>query len=98
MKIRAGLTGLAVTAAALLGLSTPAREASSRAAAPTPAQDSAMLITTQAFDKREGRAAEGDSTSLAIQEAHSDGGYWYWRQAESRLPIQAAVRTTPPKL
>lgn len=36
--------------------------------------------------------------SLAIQEAHSDGGYTYWRQAERRLPIQAAVRTTPPKL
>jgi hypothetical protein len=109
MKIRAGVTGLAVAAAALLALSTPVREASSTAAtAPTPAQNPAMLISTQVSNEHrlnEGRlnenqapAAGGDSASLVIREAHSDGGYSYWPQAESRVRIQAAVRTAPPKL
>jgi hypothetical protein len=104
MKIRAGLTGLAVTAAALLGLSTPVREASSTAAtAPVVAQDRAIaigtLLSTDRLNEHPASAAAGDSASPMIQEAHSDGGYSYYRrQAESRLPIQAAVRTAPPKL
>ncbi len=100
MKIRAGVTGLAVTAVALLGLSTSVREASSSAAmAPTLAQPPAMLINKQALNESQAPAsAGGDSESLVIHEAHSDGGYWYWLQDESRLPIQEAVRTAPPKL
>ena len=104
MKIRAGLTGLAVAGAALLGLSTPVREASSTAVtAQTPAQEPATLIGTQVsstlqLNDPQTPAAGADSESLLIQEAHSDGGYSYWRQAESRLPIHEAVRTAPPKL
>jgi hypothetical protein len=104
MKIRSGLTGLAVTAAALAALSTPVREASSTAAiVPTPAQQPAVLISTQVLtanqlNEHQPPVAGGDSAILPIVEAHSDGGYWYWLQDESRLPIQAAVRTAPPKL
>jgi hypothetical protein len=91
MNIRSGLTGLAVTAAALAALSTPVREASSTAAvAPAPAQEPAVLISTQVSSENQ--------LMLPIVEAHSDGGYSYWHQAEIRLPIQAAVRTAPPKL
>ena len=102
MKIRAGLTGLAVAGAALLGLSTPVREASSTAAT-APAQEPATLIGTQVSSEQrlndhQTPAAGADPASLFIQEAHSDGGYSYWRQAESRLPIHEAVRTAPPKL
>jgi hypothetical protein len=108
MKIQAGLTGLAVTAA-LLALSTPVREASSTAAAaPAPVQQPAGLISAQVSaenrlneqqsNEPQAPAARGDSAILPIVEAHSDGGYTYWRQAERRLPIQAAVRTAPPKL
>jgi hypothetical protein len=99
MKIRAGFTGLAVAAAALLGLSTPVREASSTAATvQTQAQEPATLISTQVLNELPLPAAGGDFAILPIIEAHSDGGYSYWSQAESRLPIHEAVRTTPPKL
>jgi hypothetical protein len=104
MKIRAGVTGLAVTAAALLALSTPVREASSTAAmAPIPAQNPAMRISTQVLNEHQlnenqAPAAGADSALLVIREAHSDGGYTYWPQAESRVRIHAAVRTAPPKL
>jgi hypothetical protein len=80
MNIRSGLTGLAVTAAALVALSTPVREALSTAAvAPTPAQSPAMPVNMQPVNEsRAPAAAGGDAASLVIQEAHSDGGYSYW--------------------
>jgi len=89
MKIRTGLTGLAVSAAAFLALSTAMRDASPTApvglATPTVA---AGEPTSAVSEEPRMPALEALSESRVIREAHSDGGYWYWQE---RQPAQAGI-------
>lgn len=84
MKIRTGLTGLAVSVAAFLALSMPMREASPTASvAPVPSDARAVVAGKQVSavsDEPRTPSLEAVSESRVIREAHSDGGYWYWSE------------------
>lgn len=84
MKIRTGAIGLAASSAVFLALSTPMREASPTVpAAPALAQDPIAIASTQVLNEARTPMVDAPSASPLIREAHSDGGYWYWR-AENR--------------
>jgi len=59
--------------------------ASTVPAAPGQTPDLGTLASRQVPSEPQ-TAAIGGSDSLAIREAHSDGGYWYW---EERRPAPA---------
>ena len=83
MKIRTGLTGLAVSGAVFFALSTPMREASPTApAAPARAEDRSMVSGEQVSNEPRMPAIDAVADSLVIREAHSDGGYWYWLEPQ----------------
>jgi hypothetical protein len=88
---------LLICAAAALALSTAVYEAASTVPAPTmPAQARvAGLSAGEPIRIEPQTAAIGGSDPLAIREAHSDGGYWYWeerRPAPARIELAAKPR------
>jgi hypothetical protein len=58
-------------------------------AAPASAQDRAVAAGERVSDESRTPAVERPSSDpLAIREAHSDGGYWYWAE---RLPADGGI-------
>jgi hypothetical protein len=80
--------GILIGAAVALTLLTTAYEAASiMPAAPERAEPASLIIGKQAAEAPQTPAIAG-SDPLAIREAHSDGGYWYW---EASQPARARV-------
>jgi hypothetical protein len=69
---------LLICAAGFLALSTAAYEALS--IAPAAEQVVPAVVIEPLRQAPPARAIEAPPGSLAIREAHSDGGYWYWQQ------------------
>jgi hypothetical protein len=89
MKIRIGLTGLAVSGALFLALSTPMREASPTVSVAPASLDArgvvARELTSAVLEAPRAPALEVVAESRVIREAHSDGGYWYWQERQPAL-------------